>query len=69
VDYIALAAAKSPKAVAKIVSQMVPAALWENQCPDPANDCSYFIGPVTWSNNPDDWEKVRAQLAHIIDGQ
>ena len=69
VDYLTLAAAKDPAAVAAIVDKMVPKALWEQQCHDPVNDCSYTYAPVSWSDNPDDWETARASLAHIIDGQ
>ena len=69
VDYIVLANSINAQAVSALVQQMVPKALWENQCADPAFDCSYFIGPVSWSENPDDWEAARSQLAHIIDGQ
>ncbi len=69
VDYLVLASAVDPIAVAKLVQQMVPNALWENQCTDPVADCSYFTGPVSWSENPDDWESARSMLAHIIDGQ
>ena len=67
VDYLTLANAINPTAVANLVSSTVPNALWENQCHDLV-DCSYFIGPVSWSNNPDQWENARAQLADIIDG-
>ena len=66
VDYLALAGRINPTAVQNLVNQMVPKALWENQCPD-TSDCSYFIGPVSWSENPDDWESARSQLASIIE--
>jgi hypothetical protein len=69
VDYLTLASAIDPKSVGAIVAKMVPSVLWEVQCHDPTNDCSYSYAPVSWSNNPDDWEAARAQLAHIIDGQ
>jgi hypothetical protein len=69
VDYLALAAAKDPSAVSALVNKMVPSVLWEQQCHDPANDCSYTYAPASWSDNPDDWEAARAALAHIIDGQ
>jgi hypothetical protein len=65
VDYLTLANAINPAAVATLVNSMVPAALWENQCFD-LSDCSYFKGPVSWSNKPDDWESARLQLANII---
>jgi hypothetical protein len=66
VDYLTLAKAINATAVANLVNAMVPAAFWENQCHD-LSDCSYFIGPVSWTNNPDTWESARAQLADIID--
>jgi hypothetical protein len=69
VDYLTLAGAIDPTAVANLVNQMVPSVLWEVQCVNPVNDCSYVYAPISWSNNPDDWESARAQLAHIIDGQ
>ncbi|HEY1692809.1 MAG TPA: glycoside hydrolase domain-containing protein [Polyangiaceae bacterium] len=69
VDYVTLAAAIDPASVSALVDKMVPSVLWEQQCHDPTNDCSYTYAPVTWSDNPDDWEAARAQLAHIIDGQ
>jgi hypothetical protein len=69
VDYLTLAAAIDAASVGTIVDQVVPAVLWEVQCHDPVNDCSYSYAPISWSNNPDDWEAARAKLAHIIDGQ
>lgn len=68
VDYLTLAAAKDATTVGTIVSKMVPAVLWEVQCHDPTSDCSYSYAPPSWSDNPDDWESARAQLAHVIDG-
>jgi hypothetical protein len=67
VDYLVLASQINQTAVQNLVDQMIPQALWENQCADPANDCSYFIGPVSWSENPDDWEAARSKLADIIE--
>jgi hypothetical protein len=69
VDYLTLAAAIDATAVAAIVDKVVPSVLWEQQCHDPASDCSYTYAPVSWSDDPNDWESARAQLAHIIDGQ
>ncbi len=69
VDYLTLAAAKDPSAVSAIVKKMVPSVLWEQQCHDPVNDCTYTYAPVSWSDDPDDWEAARLALAHIIDGQ
>ena len=67
VDYLVLASQINQTAVQNLVDQMVPKAVWENQCADPANDCSYFVGPISWSENPDDWERARSKLANIID--
>ncbi|MGH7439578.1 MAG: hypothetical protein ACRENE_28140, partial [Polyangiaceae bacterium] len=69
VDYLTLAAAMDPAAVAALVDKMVPSVLWEQQCHAPVSDCSYTYAPISWSSNPDDWESARAALAHIIDGQ
>jgi len=69
VDYLTLAAAIDPSAVSALVDKVVPSVLWEQQCHDPVNDCSYTYAPPSWSNDPDVWEAARAQLAHIIDGQ
>jgi len=69
VDYLTLANAINPAATANLVNQMVPSVLWEQQCVNPRYDCSYTYSPISWSNNPDDWESARAQLAHIIDGK
>jgi hypothetical protein len=64
VDYLTLAQAVNPAATQKVIQQMVPKALWE------LNDLGgYIISDLPYSINPDDWEKARLQLAHIIDGQ
>ncbi len=63
-DYLALANQIDPAATQAIVSQAMPKALWEN--PAPGGDPSYFVGPVSWSSNPDDWEAKRAQLTQMI---
>ncbi|MFL6448711.1 MAG: glycoside hydrolase domain-containing protein [Bryobacteraceae bacterium] len=63
-DYLALANRINPGATKAIVNQAIPKALWEN--PAPNNDPSYFVGPVSWSSNPDDWETKRAQLSQMI---
>jgi hypothetical protein len=69
VDYLTLAAAIDSSAVGALVNKVVPSVLWEQQCHDPVSDCSYTYAPISWSDNPDDWEAARAALAHIIDGQ
>jgi len=69
VDYLTLAAAVDSARVSALVGTMVPSVLWEMQCHDPTSDCSYTYAPISWSDNPDDWEAARAALADIIDGQ
>jgi hypothetical protein len=69
VDYLTLAAAKDASAVSAIIDKIVPTVLWEAQCHDPVSDCSYTYAPISWSNNPDDWETARAALAHLVDGE
>jgi Domain of unknown function (DUF4091)/Family of unknown function (DUF6067) len=61
IDYVVMAYAINPTAVANLVQQMVPQALWE--LPNTGN-----VGP-SWSSDPDDWEAARLALAHIIDGE
>jgi hypothetical protein len=41
--------------------------LWENDVSDPA-DPTWVKAPISWSNNPDDWEAARRRLADIIEG-
>jgi hypothetical protein len=64
-DYLALANQIDPAATQAVISQAVPRALWEN--PAPGGDPTFFIGSISWSSNPDDWEGKRAQLSQIID--
>jgi hypothetical protein len=63
-DYLALAQQIDPASTQAIVSQVMPQALWEYNAPDP----SWYSGTISWSNNPDDWEASRSQLAQIISG-
>ena len=67
VDYLALAEAKNPAAVAAIVERMVPKILWENDVADRA-DPSYVHCPISWPTDPDIWEVARAELVSIIKG-
>lgn len=68
IDYVTLAAAINPSAVAKIVQKMVPRVLWELPSANPS-DATYNVNtPASWSSNPDDWEAARVALANIIDG-
>jgi hypothetical protein len=63
VDYLSLASRFDPGAVKTIVDQMIPKVLWEYKARDP----SYFVGDISWSVDPDDWEAARAKLAQIIE--
>jgi hypothetical protein len=65
VDYLSLAAAINPAAVASLVTAMVPKALWEYGV-DAPSDPTYVHTDISWSNNPDTWEAARKQLANII---
>ena len=66
-DYLALSRQINPAATAAILARVMPAAVWENHAPGwPNGDPSFFLGPVSWSSNPDDWEAARAELAAII---
>ncbi|MGZ3709503.1 MAG: glycoside hydrolase domain-containing protein, partial [Bdellovibrionota bacterium] len=68
VDYLTLAAKIDPLATRKIVERLVPKALWEYGIGD-AKDPTWVRTDVSWSSNPDDWEKARAELAGIILGK
>jgi hypothetical protein len=61
-DYLALAQQIDPASTRAIVNQVMPEALWEY----PASDPSWYSGTISWSNNPDDWEAGRLELARII---
>lgn len=66
-DYLALAKSVDPAGTAAILAKVMPAAAWENKAPGwPKGDPSFFLGPVSWSSDPDDWEAGRAQLAAIL---
>ncbi len=66
IDYVALAHAVDPGATDAIVSRMVPKVLWENGVNDP-NDPTWALCPISWSTDPDDWERAREELADIIE--
>jgi hypothetical protein len=68
VDYLTMAAAINPTAVAAIVNSVVTSVLWENGVAD-QSDPTWQLCPLGWPTDPDIWESARAQLAHIIDGQ
>lgn len=68
VDYITLAMIMDPTATQEIVNRMVPKVLWEYGIADP-KDPTWVRTDISWSTNPDDWEKARAELADIIEGK
>ena len=65
VDYLTMAYAIDPTAVDALVQKMIPKVLWEIGVTDP-KDPSYVHADISWSTNPDDWERARRQLAEII---
>lgn len=67
VDYLTLAAAIDPQAVAAIVNTVVPKVLWEYGV-DLPSDPTYVHTDISWSTDPDVWEVARKQLADIIEG-
>ena len=67
VDYLTLAEKRDAAATKAIIERMVPKVLWEYGVNDPS-DPSWVRAPISWSTNPDDWERARKALADIIEG-
>jgi hypothetical protein len=67
VDYLTMAAAMDPAAVRSLVNTMVPKALWDFGVDNPS-DPSYVHADLGWPNNPETWERARAQMALLIGG-
>lgn len=65
VDYLTMAAKIDPQAVDKIVQRIIPKVLWEVGVKDP-KDPTYVYADISWSTDPDVWEKARRELANII---
>ncbi len=65
-DYLALAKTKNSSCVTSLLQTMVPKVLWEYGVDDPA-DPTFVSGGVSWSSNPNMWERARAILAEIIE--
>jgi len=69
-DLIVMARAVNAAATNAIVASMVPQILWENQCYEltqhTGTDCTYYRGPRSWTNNPDNWEYARNAIANLI---
>ncbi len=64
-DYLTMAAQYDPQKVKGIVQRIIPKVLWEVGVTDP-KDPSYVHADISWSINPDVWEKARRELAEII---
>ena len=64
-DYLKLAMAKDSTATEAIINKIVPKVLWEYDVADP-NDPSWVRSEISWSSDPDVWEKARRDLANII---
>jgi len=65
IEYVLLAMEVAPAATQAIVDEMVPQALWEIGVADPG-DPTFVNLPPSWSNDPDDWETARRDLADLI---
>jgi hypothetical protein len=65
-DYLKLASAIDPAAVAAIVQRMVPSVLWEVDVADP-KDPTWQLADISWPTDPDAWEQARAELTAIIE--
>jgi len=66
-QYLSMARQIDPAATQAIINRIVPAAMWEIGVTD-ANDPSFVNLPPSWSNDPDVWERARAQLINLIVG-
>jgi len=64
-EYLRLAHEVDPQAVDALVKEMVPESLWELGVSD-KDDPTYIHKGISWSVNPDDWERARRKLAEII---
>jgi hypothetical protein len=65
VEYLTMAAAIDSDETSRIVHQMVPKVAWEVSVSDP-EDPTWAQTDISWSTDPDDWEKAREDLADII---
>lgn len=63
--YLTLAAKYDPKAVDSIVQEIIPRVLWERGVAL-VSDPTYQWGGISWSRDPDVWERARERLAKII---
>jgi len=63
--YLTLATKYNAKRVNEIVQTILPKVNWEYGVQD-VNDPTYQYGGVSWSVDPDVWERAREELAQII---
>ncbi len=68
VEYVALAEARDAARTRRIIDRVVPRVLWEYGVDNP-NDPTYVRTDISWSNDPDDWEAARRELAEIVLGR
>ncbi|MEM9826843.1 MAG: DUF4091 domain-containing protein [Planctomycetota bacterium] len=65
-EYLAAAEKIDPRGTRALVQKCIPKVLWEVGVTDP-DDPSYVRGDISWSTDPDDWERARAELIGIIE--
>jgi len=66
VDYLTLAVAIDPARTAQIINSVIPRVLWEVGVTEP-EDPTWVLTDISWSTDPDVWEKARVELADIIE--
>ena len=66
VDYLAMATAIDPARTSQIINSVIPRVLWEVGVTDP-EDPTWVLTDISWSTDPDVWEKARVELANIIE--
>ena len=64
-EYLTLASKIDGPATRKIVQQTIPRVLWEVTVDD-ESDPTWARTGISWSTNPDDWERARVELVKII---
>ena len=67
VQYLAMAMEFDPVATQAIIDSIVPAVMWEIGVTD-ENDPSFVNLPPSWSNDPEVWERARAELINLLMG-
>ena len=64
-EYLTMAAAINSTQTGQIVNQMIPKVAWEVSVSS-IEDPTWVETDISWSVDPDDWEKARKDLADII---